>query len=330
MNGRMYDPLIGRFLSPDSYVQAPESAQGFNRYAYCMNNPLKYTDPSGNKVKWWQWLIGADILGGGAISAAGIIAGSSAVTTSTMLAPEVLMTGITTFGTLIAWTTTTYMATSSLFSPIEVTIATIQSFWDPKGAGRKMNNSVLIDFGWLVTDHNKNFLGQTWELTSRLSWQFLQTLGGNTYSHARNIGGNVDRVDYFGGATFLTNENSKHSNGITLGNYINTNIKDEITGSFEEYVLTDPMYMHEYGHYIDGQDWGPAYLFGIGIPSIISASGSKPIPEDPYGRNTHDVYWTEMRANRRAEKYFKKYYGVNWDYESTTNSLFWKYPLRYE
>ena len=47
MNGRVYDPVLGRFLSPDDYVQMPLSPQGFNRYTYCNNNPLKYTDPSG-------------------------------------------------------------------------------------------------------------------------------------------------------------------------------------------------------------------------------------------------------------------------------------------
>ena len=47
MNGRLYDPLVARFLSPDNYVQAPDFTQNFNRYTYCLNNPLKYTDPSG-------------------------------------------------------------------------------------------------------------------------------------------------------------------------------------------------------------------------------------------------------------------------------------------
>jgi hypothetical protein len=50
MNGRVYDPVIARFLSPDPYVQAPESSQNFNRYSYALNNPLKYTDPSGNFI----------------------------------------------------------------------------------------------------------------------------------------------------------------------------------------------------------------------------------------------------------------------------------------
>ena len=47
MNGRMYDPKTSSFLSVDAYVQSPDNSQSFNRYAYCLNNPLKYTDPSG-------------------------------------------------------------------------------------------------------------------------------------------------------------------------------------------------------------------------------------------------------------------------------------------
>jgi len=49
MNGRLYDPLVGRFLSPDNYITAPGYTQSYNRYSYCFNNPLRFTDPSGNK-----------------------------------------------------------------------------------------------------------------------------------------------------------------------------------------------------------------------------------------------------------------------------------------
>ena len=52
MNGRMYDSVLGRFLSPDNYVQAADFSQSFNRYSYCINNPLKYTDPSGQYFFW--------------------------------------------------------------------------------------------------------------------------------------------------------------------------------------------------------------------------------------------------------------------------------------
>ena len=47
MNGRVYDPHIGRFLSADPIVQAPVNTQSLNRYAYGFNNPLSGTDPSG-------------------------------------------------------------------------------------------------------------------------------------------------------------------------------------------------------------------------------------------------------------------------------------------
>jgi RHS repeat-associated protein len=46
-NGRLYDPVIGRFLSADPYVQAPTFSQSLNRYSYVLNNPLSLVDPSG-------------------------------------------------------------------------------------------------------------------------------------------------------------------------------------------------------------------------------------------------------------------------------------------
>lgn len=50
MNGRVYDPLIARFLSPDPNVFYPENPQDYNRYSYVWNNPLSLTDPDGFRV----------------------------------------------------------------------------------------------------------------------------------------------------------------------------------------------------------------------------------------------------------------------------------------
>ncbi|HRI58580.1 MAG TPA: FG-GAP-like repeat-containing protein [Saprospiraceae bacterium] len=47
MNGRLYDPVAGRMLSPDNFTQDGLSLQGYNRYSYALNNPLKFTDPDG-------------------------------------------------------------------------------------------------------------------------------------------------------------------------------------------------------------------------------------------------------------------------------------------
>lgn len=48
MNARIYDPILRKFLSPDNYVQDPFNTQSFDRFSYVFNNPLLYTDPSGN------------------------------------------------------------------------------------------------------------------------------------------------------------------------------------------------------------------------------------------------------------------------------------------
>ena len=50
MNGRVYDPFLGRFLSADPIIEAEHLLQSYNRYSYVLNNPLRYTDPSGHCI----------------------------------------------------------------------------------------------------------------------------------------------------------------------------------------------------------------------------------------------------------------------------------------
>ncbi len=51
MNGRIYDPVLGRFLSPDPFIQDPTLFQNFNRYSYILNKPTSGVDPSGYILK---------------------------------------------------------------------------------------------------------------------------------------------------------------------------------------------------------------------------------------------------------------------------------------
>lgn len=51
MNARVYNPVLGRFLSPDPYIQSPDNLQSYNRFSYVHNNPLSFTDPTGY-LKW--------------------------------------------------------------------------------------------------------------------------------------------------------------------------------------------------------------------------------------------------------------------------------------
>ncbi|MEI6091086.1 MAG: RHS repeat-associated core domain-containing protein, partial [bacterium] len=55
MNGRIYDPITAQFMQADNYIQSPEDFISYNRYAYCLYNPFKYTDPSGeDPVYLWD------------------------------------------------------------------------------------------------------------------------------------------------------------------------------------------------------------------------------------------------------------------------------------
>ena len=87
MDGRIYDPVVGRFLTPDPFVQAPDFTQSLNRYAYCLNNPLSLVDPSGYSWISHNWksivsaavgiAVGAVTLGTGSTVGIAIAAGAA-------------------------------------------------------------------------------------------------------------------------------------------------------------------------------------------------------------------------------------------------------------
>jgi len=56
---RWYDPLLGRFVQPDTLVPKPGEPQDLNRYTYVRNNPLKYTDPGGHLCVFGVGLFGS-------------------------------------------------------------------------------------------------------------------------------------------------------------------------------------------------------------------------------------------------------------------------------
>ena len=272
-NARLYDPYLARSLSVVPYIQDPTNPQNFNRYSYCLNNPLKYTDPSGEK--WWHWVLGASML----LDPMSTLVSMCATATC----PFVSVTTVSAMGMTPYHGTLLSMSIPS------------NHYLD------KIKNALQID---TYMFRSNNF----WHWNSRFLWEFLQSGIGNMYSHVRNILGNVDRVDYFDGATYCTNGNSNKNDGITLGNYINININDEINTNFETYLKTshNGLFMHEYGHTIQGRRYGLAYLFSIGIPSLRSDKNSGP---HPLYKSTHCAKWFEMEAST----YAKNYFGADWN-----------------
>ena len=224
MNGRVYDPLLGRFLSPDNFVQSPDFTQSFNRYGYCLNNPLKYTDPNGNFFIIDSWLIG-------------------------------------------------------LFS----------DGW--KEANKRAANDIKIWGGLFASDPNKGFFGRVWETISRFTWQLPQTIGGWGTAQAYNtlgLEGGVESVKYKYGATVVSTRNDWTA--VTQGSYI-------VGGSSLKAEANNPLFQHEYGHYIQSQKTGWAYYPRYGLPSAFSIN----TPEHPHLFNP-----IEQDANMRAFKYFNR------------------------
>ena len=309
MNGRLYDPALHRFLQPDNFVQDPFNTQNFNRYGYCLNNPLVYVDENGEFIElifglgnliarskrgsinnFWDG-VGAFFQG----FLAGAVAGPSVITSITS------------------------------FNQLGVVVGTLGGIF--YNDWTIFNNSSKITLGSFYIDENRTFIGGLWQGISRYTWEHPQTVLGNDFSQLRNIFGQVDRVEYLGGATFSINEKSKKEDGISIGNFINININGKIEGDFTEYVLTHPLFMHEYGHYIDSQTFGLTYMLNIAIPSFFSAMSDE--KED--GIYKHNYRWYEMNANKNANKYFNKHYGnrVNWSlYEPSLNHFPTKKPKK--
>ena len=107
MNARLYDPTLARMLAPDNVLGDPTNTQSYNKYSYVINNPLKYTDPSGNN--WVEgvvklavhigisWGSKALVGGGGGVNVSyfGTSGGSfGAILTSNMLNPAFIAANV--------------------------------------------------------------------------------------------------------------------------------------------------------------------------------------------------------------------------------------------
>ena len=118
-------------------------------------------------------------------------------------------------------------------------------------------------------------------------------------------GGQVDRVDTLGGITFATKLGYGYSMGVSLGTFVDLWAGPWMRGEGEAYILGNQICMHEFGHTADSQLFGWFYLPLIGLPSLLSA----------LGKGDHNVFWTEIRANSHAKRYFSKYYSIVWKEE---------------
>jgi hypothetical protein len=291
MNGRLYDPLIGRMLSPDPYIMGTDNTQGYNRYTYALNNPMKFTDPTG-EIVWLVPMIFGAYMGGS-------VANNNFNPFQWNYSSNKTWSGIGTGAITGALSrNSVWTRAGKMINTITTTASLISNF----------DNGLRILAGRYYTDENRTFGGQLLQSLSRYTWEGVQTWAGYNHSQLRNTFGMVDRVEYFGGATYSINENDTRADwwfaGVSLGNNISINLR---RGFNEEnhprgWMYSERgLYWHEYGHTFDSWRYEFGYLPFIGIPS---ASGKR---------------WTEIRANNHA-----------WNYARRRAFMTeWLYPVRF-
>ncbi len=174
-----------------------------------------------------------------------------------------------------------------------------------------LHNAVKLLSGLYASDENKSFWIRVWEVIRRHSFEIIQTNVGYISAQFSNAIGKITDVTHFCGATFSHSNYRKGS--IAFGNMIllsNFDSETKIAVGAGAYTT-----LHEYGHYLQSQNSGFAYLFKYGIPSAFK-----------------NRKWTEVDANLRAALYFKKHFDFDWNpnYYKGYRSLYSKMPTSKE
>jgi RHS repeat-associated protein len=287
MNARLYDPVLGRFLSPDPYVQAPNWSQNFNRYSYSLNNPLIFIDSNGEK--WGWWLLLGEILSGGLVS-------------STLIS-----TGTFVHSTLEA----TSLAANNIMSAVNFTVSVFGPLFsgDVTRAAQKLKNWALIEFENInkITsifdyDRSANWVEWPMQIINNFGGESLQDNLGGALSHYENIAGNIEDVGYYKGRMIIRTKDNTINRGISLGHYV---LGDNIALNPNDTEHDVDLFAHEFGHTYQSRIMGHLYLYRVGIASA-KFQGSTEADADwraykhfgiwPHGheRNNNRLKWWEV------------------------------------
>ena len=158
---------------------------------------------------------------------------------------------------------------------------------DPFLKGTISNNDFQITAGLFDADTKQH--GWGWQIVSRFTWQLPQTIVGYGISEGYDNIGLVHEVYHYDGATILR-DYAGDWGAFTVGSFINGD------GSIRPDPY-NPLFQHEYGHYLQSQIFGPGFLPLIAIPSLINAAFNN--------QDVHKLAWYEEDANARAITFWK-------------------------
>jgi RHS repeat-associated protein len=330
MNGRLYDPLLRRFLNADENIQDPYNTQNYNKYGYVMNNPLLYNDPSG-EIAFAAFIA---FLSKAVFTA--VISSAIIYTTIGVIKGEWSING---FFRTMSFAALTAMATAGVSS-----IFKVSGFWETVGVGALVGgvgggidamlrgedfmNGVLrgatigaltaalgyksssvtptevvgsksqtfgarvlrIFSSLIASDKNRTIAGKIVQIASHFTWELPQQILGILTAQFTNLFGGVDKVLRYSNGSIVVS-----NIWVAAGNGITMgNIITVGSGSTID-VIT-----HEFGHYIQSRRFGPLWIPLFGIPSITRAGlWSLGIVGGDY-----DSFYTESNATKIGKKYW--------------------------
>lgn len=349
MNGRVYDPYIGLFISPDNFVQEPLNSQNFNRYTYCLNNPLKYTDPSG---ELWQLIAGAAILGGiwnlatnfenihsasqfvsyfGVGAVAGVLSAGFGSEVNVAMAGGTIASGLA--GSVIGISSTGFlsgMIAGSTSGFAGTFISKIGNAW----IQGKDINSILYHgvkggvLGAVIGGIAGGIIGGIDALDKGTDfWTGQTTIDlSNAYSASGAVvGEKTISGKYVGQFENIKVFESCKLGDIYSGEYSGVSLpgrgivvgKGVFTSGMPKGVA---MMQHEYGHILQSLEIGyKAYYTVVAPESLLSAT---------FAQSSHDYFWTETWANYLSKKYFgSAWLGEMFGYPAQNLSVFNRWRL---
>jgi RHS repeat-associated protein len=274
LNARLYDPKLAQFTGLDPLVQEPGMGQNFNRYSYCLNNPLRYSDPSGNSwlsdaFKWvkkyawdtpWSWLNGTDK------GHPGVYSGG--------LSQQLAKWGIPYFSV---------------------------GYNSSKGFLYKVgNNSVVYpameaalqkQYAALSAQTQAMVAGERQQRSANMAWQDLMWMT-NLGNVGKGESSEEEPSGYFEGVSVYTTTFGacKDRAAFTVpGVGIFVNPKD---------VNNLDMLRHEFGHVLQYRAWGTFFYYSQIVPTSIQSAFSTNSDIE------HQQTWTEWSANFLSWSYF--------------------------
>ncbi len=324
MNARLYDPTLARMLSSDNVLSDPTNTQSYNRYSYVINNPLKYTDPSGNNpilngVKDFfsmlsnrmfgtqQWVHhtpgskgGGGGAGGGGAGAGSVLKGAFSFAQGFMVAVEAVH---------MSAATSANMTNAAMSDGVSGGAHFMNWNLDGEPQGIRINfgsNHVIFNRDGVFNPNGSKYTG-----TNSLVNQFKQAI---EYLDNSNTAMNViDRVINAGGASInraeISTDNGQSGGAISWSPLYGTNNANykrlRNKNGIPRTGINSPALQlaHEMGHYLNELDDG------------VRATNARSLKLDPDWSNEEEQHTIEKYDQPIARE-------LNESYWSKTNSKF--------